>query len=366
MNLLSKIASILFDQFGSLFLKSVNRSGAENRVLLIKDDAFGDFLLFTGVLKYYQDHFGAENVFLLVIDRIEDVAQLYVQKQNLIVFSPQRFESELAYKKQFLNSIRTIGFDTVIASTHRSSNCNKIAKLIGAKDRFGYEKELIFSSRRINYYNHQITSFDKVSPSVDIHSYNHVLDHEGYFLSKVIGKDLISKDQILPFIPTNTFQRQFREDYFVLLPEAGDMIRAYPVDELAIIMNEICEKYHLKCLVIGTGRGYDSSVFKSENSVLLLGKTSLSEALEYIQFAQFTLGNETGLTHASWIMNKKTVMIYGGGHYGRFLPLNPSCTLVTHKMDCYCCHWACKYDSPIVPCVSRISKESILDAVEKS
>lgn len=365
MSLLNKIANLLFEQIGGLFLKSANRSGADKRVLLVKDDAFGDFLLFTGALKFYQSHFGKENVFLIVINRIADVAALYVSAENLLVFQPNKFEEDIVYKIKFLNSIRIIGFETVIASTHRSSNCNKLVKLIAAKNNYGYEKEQIFSSRRINYYNHQIISYDKVSPSNDPHSYNHVIEHEAYFLSQVVNVPSILSDEILPFIPTDGFLKKLEESYFVLLPEAGDMIRAYPVEELAEVMKTLCTQYGMMCVVLGTGKGYDSKVFESENSILLLGKTTLSEALAYIHFAQFTLGNETGLTHASWILHNPTVMVYGGGHYGRFLPLNDFCSLVTHKMDCYCCHWACKFDSPIVPCVSKIKKGEILKAVEE-
>jgi ADP-heptose:LPS heptosyltransferase len=365
MNLLNKIANILFEQVGRFFLKATNKTDSDKRVLLVKDDAFGDFLLFTGALKFYQTRLRKENVFLLVIDRIADVAQLYIESENLLVFSPNKFEKEIIYKIKFLNSIRSIGFETVIASTHRSSNCNKLVKLIAAKNNYGYEKEQIFSSRRINYYNHQIKSFDKVTPSSDPHVYNHVLEHEAYFLSQVLNISGFLSDEILPFIPTKGFQKKIEDSYFVLLPEAGDMIRAYPVEELAEVMKTLCKQYGMKCVVLGTGKGYDASVFESENSILLLGKTTLIEALEYIQFSQFTLGNETGLSHASWIMHNPTVMIYGGGHYGRFLPLNDFCTLVTHKMDCYCCHWACKFDSPIVPCVSNIKKGEILKAVEE-
>lgn len=363
--MLNKIINILFEQTGGLFLKKTNKSGADKRVLLVKDDAFGDFILFTGALKFYQTHFGKENVYLLVIDRIADVAQLYVYEANLLVFQPNKFENKVLYKIKFLNSIRTIGFDHVIASTHRSSNCNKIVKLIAAKNNYGYEKEHIFSSRRINYYNHRVTSFDKISPSNDPHCYNHVIEHEAYFLSQVLNMTGLSSDEILPLIPSDGFVEKLNEPYFVLLPEAGDMIRAYPVKKLAEVMKTLCKRYGIKCVVLGTGKGYDPKVFEAENSVLLLGKTSLSEALAYVHFAQFTLGNETGLTHASWIMHNPTVMIYGGGHYGRFLPLNDFCSLVTHKMDCYCCHWSCKFDAPIVPCVSNIREDEIIRAVEE-
>lgn len=35
------------------------------------------------------------------------------------------------------------------------------------------------------------------------------------------------------------------------------------------------------------------------------------------------------MTHAAWFLNKPTVMIYGGGHYGRFLPLKSSRTITS-------------------------------------
>ena len=58
-------------------------------------------------------------------------------------------------------------------------------------------------------------------------------------------------------------------------------------------------------------------------------------------------------------LRKPTIGIMGGGHYGRFYPWgNPAINrVVDHKMDCYWCHWQCKYST--MRCIQEIEPGDI-------
>jgi len=97
----------------------------------------------------------------------------------------------------------------------------------------------------------------------------------------------------------------------------------------------------------------------------LVSKTTLLESLILIKNGKLTIGNETGLVHASWIMEVPTIVIYGGGHFGRFLPLNSYGKIVYKNLECFCCNWKCHYKEIPVRCISGIEESKIYQSIEK-
>ncbi len=342
-----------------------NKKNWENRILLIKDDAFGDFLLTTGTFKHLQAHYPNKQIYILVNAPIKEVAELYFPSERIIACDTHRFDKKIAYHYQIIKQLRDIGFETIISSMHRSSNCNKIVWNSGAKNKIGYEKEFFTTKiKHFNYYTQRILSLNRIQKSTK-EKYIHVIEHEAYYLSRILNAEIPAKD-ISPSLPLRDEKTNYIPsfNYFVFLPEAGDLIRTVPFQQTIEIIERIYKKHQLKCIVLGSGRGYDSSIFNLPFVENKIGTTRFFDALHYIKHAEFVIGNETGLIHASWIMKKPTTMIYGGGHYGRFLPLNNSCHVVSEAMPCYGCNWECIYQEKTVPCISKISTNHILNQLK--
>jgi hypothetical protein len=62
-------------------------------------------------------------------------------------------------------------------------------------------------------------------------------------------------------------------------------------------------------------------------------------------------------------LGKPTVVVLGGGDYGRFFPYGKA-RVVTHPMDCFQCHWDCRYDRAL--CLHDIPPPEIVKAVEEA
>ena len=88
----------------------------------------------------------------------------------------------------------------------------------------------------------------------------------------------------------------------------------------------------------------------------LRGQTTLEELAQEIAQADLYLGVDTGPTHLALALGKPTVVVLGGGDYGRFFPYGQA-RVVTHRMDCFQCHWECKYDRAL--CLHDISPTSV-------
>jgi ADP-heptose:LPS heptosyltransferase len=96
----------------------------------------------------------------------------------------------------------------------------------------------------------------------------------------------------------------------------------------------------------------------------LTGKTSLPQLVQLIGSSALVISNETSAIHIAAATNTPSVCILGGGHFGRFSPYpknmanKPVC--VYEKMECYNCNWNCIFETPEAepyPCVGAISLE---------
>jgi ADP-heptose:LPS heptosyltransferase len=95
----------------------------------------------------------------------------------------------------------------------------------------------------------------------------------------------------------------------------------------------------------------------------LRGQTTLEELAQEIAQADLYLGVDTGPTHLALALGKPTVVVLGGGDYGRFFPYGKA-RVVTREMDCFQCHWECRYDRAL--CLHDIPPPEIVKAVEEA
>jgi len=91
----------------------------------------------------------------------------------------------------------------------------------------------------------------------------------------------------------------------------------------------------------------------------IAGETTIRQLAECIRLCDITISNETGALHIATALNKPTIGILGGGHFGRFYPWgDPEINLTAHlPMDCYFCNWNCIY--PTMKCIHDIEPEVI-------
>ncbi|MFN3076927.1 MAG: glycosyltransferase family 9 protein [Alphaproteobacteria bacterium] len=99
----------------------------------------------------------------------------------------------------------------------------------------------------------------------------------------------------------------------------------------------------------------------------LIGRTSLPELLDLLRHARATVSNDTGPAHVSIALGTPTVVIFGGGHFGSFMPYPPEAApphagFVHHEMPCYHCFWRCdkeRDDQSAFPCIEAVTVEAV-------
>jgi ADP-heptose:LPS heptosyltransferase len=97
--------------------------------------------------------------------------------------------------------------------------------------------------------------------------------------------------------------------------------------------------------------------------VEILETPSLGSFSEVIAQAGMVLAVDTASAHIAVALDKPTVVLLGGGHYGIFGPWRRSARQrwLTHPMDCFGCNWQCIHKVPY--CLRSVSSEAVATAL---
>lgn len=92
------------------------------------------------------------------------------------------------------------------------------------------------------------------------------------------------------------------------------------------------------------------------------GRLSLRESSALLADCALAVGVETSLAHIAGALNVPQVIVLGGGHFGRFMPVHKTTTAVVLPLDCFACNWSCPHAKPY--CIRSILPETVAQAVE--
>jgi ADP-heptose:LPS heptosyltransferase len=105
---------------------------------------------------------------------------------------------------------------------------------------------------------------------------------------------------------------------------------------------------------------------------IAIDKFSFDEVRQLIAGSDLVISNDSGLGHLAIMLEKPTVIMLGGGHYGAFMPYPPDLTpahvrFLTHPMPCYHCNWNCTempQGGKTFPCVNSITADQTWNAIK--
>lgn len=344
-------------------LRKVPRIVDNKQVLVLCDDALGDLLMMSGILKYLREK--GYHTTLVVRHTWQNIAQ-HLGAQRVIAVDSRAYKQSLRYRISVLNQIRQVHYAWAAASLLPSAISADLLRHCGAEQRYMLKWGNSWVERRRRWSaNRLITPLGfKASP----HLHHDILNILATYYSAILA-DQITAQQIGPALtltqvppyPTACPQG----NYLLYISDTMDTIRQYPVEKLLPVLQKIAKEHNLPIVV--TGRKEDASITASKEIINLTGKTSLEEFWQIIFHASVVVGNETGSTHLAWILGKPTLMIYGGGHYGLFRP-NDKCHLVYQLKNCFGCSWdTCSYwkQGKAAPCIADITPKQIETTLEQ-
>ena len=338
------------------------KAGQPASILIIRADRIGDQILFLPFLASLRKQLPFTQIHLAVPEDVAPIYRLWGEVDRLHTFRRDEGHRSAGYRNQLLG--RMPGhFDWVILPAFNGEKLSyKLASRMEAKRKVGFAGEFRgVKARHRSTYEKMVREKVPV-PNSDIHElekYRLLLKHLG--LKPEIDPPKIS---LGGGGGSHLGEQKKSNPRIILTVGTVNPIKEYPC--WAEVVTSLNEKIKPEWVLVG-GKG--EKVPEDLRLVLpskvrdLRGQTTLEELAQEIAQADLYLGVDTGPAHLALALGKPTVVVLGGGDYGRFFPYGKA-RVVTRQMDCFQCHWECRYDRAL--CLQDIPPPEIVKAVEEA
>ena len=373
------VKSLLFYIFDSLALFNAT-SPQKNKfelVLLVRQDAIGDFIMWLDTAKEYRQLYPPNKYKIILVGNASwcDLAQELTYWDEIIQIDLKRFKTISWYRWNFLRKFKNLGAKTAIQPTYsreyyhgdaivRASNALRKVGSVGDMSNRNWLKKII-SDR---WHTELIPSSPEPLSE---------LERNAEFFSGFLQKKHLSNYPKIEVLGSWEIINFKQKEFYVLSLGANKNYRAWPVN----FYGEIAQRIHAYTGWIGLICGVQNEFILGEQIKKICdaplenyaGRTSLTELAWLIAKCQTLICNESGTAHIAMAVGTSTVCIAGGGHFGRFVPYPefPGQTnkleVVFHEMPCYGCNWKCIYKikkGDPTPCISNIRVDEVWNKIK--
>jgi ADP-heptose:LPS heptosyltransferase len=351
------------------------------RLLVVRVDMVGDFVLFLDAFKEYPRLFSPEAWELTLLGNCawRELAEGLPGVARLWCLDWSRFQRRPLYRFLMLRKIKRAKFDLVIQPTFSRvyEVGDAVVRVTGAAKRLGSTGDFSnISPRRKAKADQWYTHLLPATPHPVME-----LERNAEFLRELGLREFLADRPKLPNYPAvkgevdGLLEGLSEEEFFVLFPGSREDRKRWPVAAFAEIADHLKDTLGWTGVVCGglEERGLASELMKAAINTPMLdltGKTSLRGFAEVVRKAGLLIGNDTSAVHVAAAVGTPSVCIIGGGQPGRFTPYSvPAMVEVARvEMPCYGCDWNCIYPPEVgtpVPCIRNVEVEVVKDAVDR-
>lgn len=344
------------------------------RILFIRPDRIGDFVIFSGVVQYYQMLFPDYVFHIVCLDIVKDLAKACPYFQAVFSLSPEDLYGDWSWwqriKLKMKLGLRT--YDMVIYPVYsRLSSQERLFSLVRTKQKIVFDGDTSNDSRENLTHNNR--AYDRVIVS----SKNRINELErnfemvkklGYIgpfpkLNSAVWYGKRDVEWVSSYLAESRFELN---KYIVIAPGASSKDRIWPHKKWAELVESLMQTWGIPVICVGDGGdtkhyyAIKTFVRKSQRFENGCGLFSLNQTAVMLKHARLVVGAESGPIHLAAAVKTPNVCLIGGGHFGRFYPygdLNRN-TIVTHIKPCFQCNWKCRYKQAY--CVTQIPTKLVI------
>ncbi|MDB5087574.1 MAG: hypothetical protein JWR09_1568 [Mucilaginibacter sp.] len=341
----------------------------QKRLLIIKTDAIGDYMLFRNFIEIvkrsalYNDY----QIDLLGNVLWQDLAVRYdaaFVDEFIFVMANDYYDSPLKTLKLGWRLFKN-NYSVVLQSTYSRTLVNdSLAALTGSRQIMGFEGDSISIPAR---YKIKTDKFYKEQFVLPQHI-NFEFERSKFFFENVLGESLAINSLFIPVEKNDS-------NGIVIFPGAGIFKRSWRKEDFLALIKMLKQHSPRQIYLAGGPGDVQIGNYLEENLPLqsvnnLIGKTTLPQLIELIGSAALVIANETSAIHIAVATKTPSVCILGGGHFERFAPYpayfenRPVC--VYQKMECYYCNWNCIFETAETepyPCIDKVNLANVWQAV---
>ena len=354
-----------------------NRFKVDNKrkkILIIKTDNIGDFILWTDAGKEYRNIFPADKfeITLLGNSLWTNLAKETNYFEHIISIDRKRFMLHPFYRIKRMKELISVKWHQVIyhSFSHEFGTGLSILKLITSENIIAAPSDNGIDNK---FWRSLVKRKITNTPSVDKNEV-HELKKNAAFIRSLGHIQFVDSIPDLKFLgsPVNF---QLPQPYYVIFPGASSPTRKWSESNFV----ELCDHIYKRTGWTGILCGglpeviiADNIIKKSKARLITIaGKTNLQEFLRVLENSELVVTNETSCTHMAASVNAITICILGGGHFGRFLPYpsyenRKTPISIYYEMNCFNCNWNCKYRPTkfqAAPCIENISLKQVIQSV---
>ncbi len=346
-----------------------------NRILVVKLDAIGDFILWAEAAQAIRELYPRSRCHVtLLANRLCGVLARHLGCFDEVwELDRKAFVTRPLYRYALLRRVSQAGFSKVVHPTFARDFLwgDAVVRAAGAAERVGvsgcsYLMTALGSRISDRWYTRLIPTGGAAGTALRKNARFMQALGVGAFAPRVPRLDADA--------PAGTPAHP----YYVIAPGAGHKFRQWPVEKFAALARRIHEASGWKGVICGAAaeRPQAATIISLAGAPLhdFTGVTTIPQLLGLIKNSRLVVANETAAIHAAAAVGTPSVCILGGGHYGKFLPYDvpprpttehPRC--VSHPMPCFNCNWVCRFrkrPTAAVPCIANVPVDAVWKEVE--
>ncbi|MBU1863541.1 MAG: hypothetical protein KKH94_07770 [Candidatus Omnitrophica bacterium] len=341
------------------------------KILIVRPDSIGDYILFSGFLKYIREAYRDYFISILLQEHVAELARDCPYIDEITPFNRQKFITERVYTQEVMRNLRSKKYSVVLYPVYSRDVVGDFITL-----ECGAPVAITFKGDNSNM-NQSMRLQNNKYYTRCIRVRKDILNE--FERNKIFAKTLVKKSGQLtesqPYIVWSEEENIFvehllgeyniTEPFIALAPFSQYSIRKWPIERWVSLISA----YHSFPIVIcGMQSDKKEAQCIIENSdhvrvINFCGNTTLRQCASLLTRAKVLIGVETALCHMAASVGTPSVVITGGGHFGRFLPYNELHHIVYKKMSCYGCNWQCKHMMPY--CLTDIRVEQVVRVLQK-
>ena len=264
------------------------------KIAIVKLSALGDIVHAAIVLQFIKKHCPNAHITWLVDARFASLLKDHPLIDELVVL-PLKESFKKSYK-----IIKTLGkFDKIIDLQGLFKSA-VVAKLLG-KEIYGFSRESVKEKIAARLYRHKF----KIDYNENIIVRN--LSLVGYALNFSFDRDEILKKSPC-FEIVGKFKNESGKKRVLIAAFASEESKIYDKFKDVIRLLEGCEIY----LCYGNeSEKTRAEAIISGTSAKLLEKLSIKDMIDFIASCDLVIGNDSGLTHLAWAVNRPSITLFG-------------------------------------------------------
>ncbi|WP_103606816.1 lipopolysaccharide heptosyltransferase I [Campylobacter concisus] len=264
------------------------------KIAIVKLSALGDIVHAAIVLQFIKKHCPNAHITWLVDARFASLLKDHPLIDELVVL-PLKESFKKSYK-----IIKTLGkFDKIIDLQGLFKSA-VVAKLLG-KEIYGFSRESVKEKIAARLYRHKF----KIDYNENIIVRN--LSLVGYALNFSFDRDEIL-EKSLCFEICKKFKNESGKKRVLIAAFASEESKIYDKFKDVIRLLDGCEIY--LCYGSESEKARAEAII-SGTFAKLLEKLSIKDMIDFIASCDLVIGNDSGLTHLAWAVNRPSITLFG-------------------------------------------------------